>query len=220
MNTNFRHKNGNVKPLVIMAAVVVVAAAAAAVVLHGLTGSPSQTSSAASSAASSAESRTVSESSSQKPSASASSRQESSPSSEISYKQYQNERYGFSIEYPSYLSSDIQPDNGDGMSFSSGDGSVKLTVSGENNILGDTPDSVLQGILKDHGSLADQQSEDGWCTASWTSGDTVSYEKNVVGKGSINTFVFSYPASQKDFYAPVIEHLNESFQTPGTDAFH
>lgn len=57
---------------------------------------------------------------------------------------------------------------------------------------------------------------------SWTNGDRIVYEKEVVGGdfSSIESFTFDYPASKKDYYAPVVAHLNSTFNTPEINEGH
>lgn len=45
------------------------------------------------------------------------------------YEVYVNERYGFSAEVPANLVRQATPENGDGQSFRSRDGGLRLTVS-------------------------------------------------------------------------------------------
>lgn len=43
------------------------------------------------------------------------------------------------------------------------------------------------------------------------------YKKAVVGSGSTNSFVVSYPISEASQYDEIVEYLYESFKTPNVD---
>ena len=50
--------------------------------------------------------------------------------------------------------------------------------------------------------------------SSRTDGNEITYEKDVVGTGSINVFTITYPKSQSEQFDSIITHMNESFKTP------
>ncbi|MCB2292668.1 hypothetical protein LGK95_03840 [Clostridium algoriphilum] len=135
------------------------------------------------------------------------------------YKNYINYRYQFSIMYPNTLTLINDPDNGDGRELKSIDGKVVLTIYGSNNILNETIDSMYHTAIQSSNLPYKKQSGD-WYVISYIEGDDIIYEKTVVGKGSINTFVFKYPTNQKDKYSNVVERLNKSFKTPSTNEGH
>jgi serine/threonine-protein kinase len=135
----------------------------------------------------------------------------------ITYKQYVNGRYGFSIDYPSTFITKLLPDNSDGIVFSTQDDSAELTASGINNVLGDTAASYYNQLTQEHSNASYKMTKDNWVIVSWADGDSIFYEKDVIGAGSINSFTFKYPAAQKDYYSPIVSHLDSSFKTPFID---
>jgi len=139
---------------------------------------------------------------------------------EIRYTSYINARYGYSIEYPSTFVVKINPDNGDGLGYISSDTKTELTVSGINNINNDTVLSVYNDFLSKHGNLAYKKQEGNWFVASWVDGNNIVYQKTVVGSGSEDTFIIKYPISQKEYYDPIVSHLNSSFKTPAINLSH
>lgn len=143
-----------------------------------------------------------------------------SKNQQVSYKQYTNDRYWFSIEYPSTFITKLLPDNNDGIILSASDGNTELTVSGINNILNETPTSIYNDLLKEHRNASYKKHADNWMVVSWLEGDKIVYEKRVVGSGSINTFIIKYPSIQNDYYSPIISHLNSTFDTPQIDTGH
>lgn len=143
-----------------------------------------------------------------------------SGSSAVAYRSYVNGRFGFSVDYPSDLQAGEQPANGDGLVFTSSDGSVQLRASGSNNVLPVTPAAYLQRLLSKHPSATYHMVKDERCVISWEEDGHIFYEKAVVGTGSINDFQFAYPASQKQEYDPIVTHIADSFRTPGVAQAH
>ncbi|MCT8977875.1 hypothetical protein N4T77_14845 [Clostridium sp. CX1] len=139
---------------------------------------------------------------------------------QITYNFYKNSRYEFSVEYPGILQPQQLPANGDGIRLSTPDGSTELVVSGINNVLNYTSVSLYNELLEEIGSVSYKQHQDNWFVVSWVEGDRIVYEKCVVGNGSINSFIFKYPVSKKDYYDSVVSHLNSSFNTPGINDYH
>ncbi|MDR0581320.1 MAG: hypothetical protein LBG04_04405, partial [Holosporaceae bacterium] len=63
---------------------------------------------------------------------------------------YENERFGYEVEYPYVLSNVVnEPDNGDGVELASEDGSCRLTISGGYNVLEEDAETKLEGRLKE-----------------------------------------------------------------------
>lgn len=138
----------------------------------------------------------------------------------VTYKVYGNGRFGFSIEYPSTFKVKLIPANDDGRIFASQDGKAELTVSGINNILNETPTSAYNSLLKEHKNASYKKRGGNWFVLSWIEGNKIVYEKQVVGTGSINTFVIKYPLNQNKYYDPIVAHLDASFKTPGIKDCH
>lgn len=189
-----------------------IAVSGAAKVLSGSSASNTISSSSPVSSANSSENAAISSSFSATSSAQA--------SAAVTYRQYTNARYGFSVDYPADLKGGQEPANGDGMNFSSADGSIKLTVSGSNNAMDYTAASYLKNLLSQHPSAAYHECKDDWCIISWTDGSSIVYWKAVVGSGSINEYQITYPVNQKDQFDAVISHISSTFKTPGIDDFH
>jgi hypothetical protein len=142
-------------------------------------------------------------------------------SNPATYKQYGNPRFGFWVDYPSDLITKTIPDNGDGQTFESTDGSVVFAASGSNNADSYTPAEYLkQVVLPTIKGVVYQAQGSNWDIVSWTDGNTIGYEKDIVGSGSINTFYIKYPVSRKAEFDPIIEHIGQSFKTPDIDNSH
>jgi hypothetical protein len=139
---------------------------------------------------------------------------------EVSYKKYSNSRFGFSIDNPDTFITKVVPDNNDGIILASPEGDTELTVSGINNVLNETAQSLYSKLLKEHSNAAYKKQEDNWLIVSWTEGDKIYYQKSIVGAGSIDTFLIKYPIKLKDAYDSIVTHLNLSFKTPLIDISH
>lgn len=70
-----------------------------------------------------------------------------STNNELTYETYVNQRYGFSIDHPINLIANSAPINGDGLLFKNNDGTVSITVSGRNNVLNETAESLYNKDL-------------------------------------------------------------------------
>lgn len=139
---------------------------------------------------------------------------------DISYKKYANERYGFSIEYPDNFKVKVIPNNGDGIILQSQDEKAELTISGINNVLGNTAVSEYNELLSQHNAASYKIQKNNWFILSWIEDDKIVYQKTVVGSGSENSFIIKYPTSQKDYYNPIVSHFVDTFESPGIESSH
>jgi hypothetical protein len=141
--------------------------------------------------------------------------------SPTTYTPFGNPRFGFWVDYPSDLITKTAPDNGDGQTFESKDGSVVFSAYGSNNADSFTVAEYLkQIVLPNFKNVTYQAQGSNWDIVSWTDGNTIGYEKDIVGSGSIDTFYIKYPASSKAEFDPIIAHISQSFNTPGIDTSH
>lgn len=148
-----------------------------------------------------------------------------SSTAQISYRRYSNPRFGFLVDYPSDLLAEQEPDNGDGQIFVSKDGSVKFTASGNNSAgLTGTPytpaEYLKQIVLPQLKNVSYQAQKANWIIVSWTNKNTIGYRKIIVGSKSVNEFTLEYPVSRKTEFDPIIQHISDSFKTPGINSFH
>lgn len=136
------------------------------------------------------------------------------------YKLYTNERYGFSIKYPSFFLMGELPANGDGITMHSPDNSVELTVFGSNNVFNETAASSYNKLTKESSNITYKTQQGNWYVVSGIEGDKIFYEKYVVGNGSINAFIIKYPSSKTKEYDSTVNVLNSSFETPEIETCH
>lgn len=136
------------------------------------------------------------------------------------YLQYANGRYGFSVEYPSDLTVENAPANGDGATFSSKNGSVSFRVFGSNNVESLSPSQYFKQNVSDAGNVVYKAQKSNWYVVSYKNGKNITYQKCIIGDGSVNSYVITYPASRKAEFDIVIQHINSSFKTGDLSAAH
>lgn len=139
----------------------------------------------------------------------------SQKSNDIGYYTYTNERFGFSIDYPSFLTPGPPPENNDGLEFKSADGMVSFAASGSNNALFYTIEDLYNnqlnyiGVNPSYKHLGSNN-----YALSWEENGMIHYSYKILGEGSMNTFVFIYPSSKKEYYDPIVNRIYNSFKTP------
>ncbi len=144
---------------------------------------------------------------------------QSDQSKVFEYKNYHNERYLYSIMYPNNLKIVDDHANGQGNMLESDDKKVSLQIYGTNNASNDNINSIYSKAIKNT-NMYYKVKAGNWFVISYIEGDKIVYQKKVVGKGSINTFIFKFPTNEKDKYTKVVDKLEKSFKAPSTDKSH
>lgn len=136
---------------------------------------------------------------------------------------YQNNRYGFSVRYPSNWITGQPSVNGDGIVISPQDGTIEMSVSGANNVMNKTVNNEFYSVLaeaKERGIPGFYTVSDNWYVVTYTDGTFIYYVKGFVGKRSINTMRIKYLQSMKDQYHDVIQQLEGSFNHGNLEISH
>mgnify|MGYP000663576125 FL=1 len=136
---------------------------------------------------------------------------------------YQNNRYGFSVRYPSTWITGQPSVNGDGIVISPQDGTIEMSVFGYNNTMNKTVNNEFYSALteaKDRGIPGFHMISDNWYVVTYTDGTFIYYVKGFVGKRSINTMSIKYLQSMKDQYHDVIQQLEGSFNHGNLEISH
>ncbi|KAF1084160.1 Serine/threonine-protein kinase F [Sporotomaculum syntrophicum] len=133
----------------------------------------------------------------------------------IQYQKYRNERFGYAIDYPRDFTAGVSPENGDGRVFSSPGEEAKLVVYGANVLQNESLADIYQ-VAKKYagGKIAYQQMGNNWFVLSWEKDDIIYYLKTFAGRGSANSFIFTYPEAEKQYYDQITVHLESTFR-PG-----
>lgn len=140
-------------------------------------------------------------------------------SSDLAYLKYKNQRYGYTISYPDFLIPQGESDNGDGQSFISADGEVKLIVWGSWGpmVMDETPtlDELYQETLNDLDYVPTYKfKKNNTFVFSGNRGDTVIYQRHFLKTdGSENVFVIEYPLSREKELDSIISKISNTMST-------
>ena len=128
------------------------------------------------------------------------------------YATYKNARFGYSLQYPTFLAPQPEAQNGDGRRFLSRDGKTILTVFGRHNAFDRTLRAehakALADWRKDGAKVTYSRVGKGYFALSGYVGGNIFYEKTLMKRDQFHTFFYEYPRAQKKVMdAPV----NRSF---------
>lgn len=132
-------------------------------------------------------------------------------SSDYHYNGYQNERFGFYVQYPDSFIAGPEPDNGDGRSFDNGE--MEITAYAGFDIYQDSLQTEYQYAISDAiGPIAFQKTGDNWFAVSFfDANNNIVYHKTILKKGIVSTVILTYPASQKEKYDALVSHVVNTF---------
>jgi hypothetical protein len=141
------------------------------------------------------------------------------------YESYSNERFFFSIDYPSDLMKmQPPPDNDDGRTFLSNDGQTEVRVWGQYNADSKTLNERYTIDLKGFtGKPSYIELKRDWYVLSGMKEGKIFYEKTLVRRrGDTDvffTFTITYPSGMKAKFDPIVKRMAESFKfDPNPDA--
>lgn len=137
--------------------------------------------------------------------------------SDFRYETYYNARWGFSIDYPSFMTLDPAPTNGDGQIFRHGD--AEMRVYGgfdmtEDNI---SPKEIVKRDFEGHKTKTDTYTllKNNYYVLSGIGEDgKIYYMKRILHTKAATvwyTYLITYPVEEKEFYDPIIKHCLKSF---------
>jgi len=141
------------------------------------------------------------------------------PGNSQGFAQYCNDRYGFCVDYPSSLTMDPPPANGDGRRFHDPNGFL-LIVSGINNVLDDTVETEMKSQSKDIEKITYRSEGKNWFVLSGYKGSDVVYLKTYVGEGAVNHLYIKYPAQKKADYTETVTIISRSFKPGDLNVAH
>lgn len=147
-------------------------------------------------------------------------KEEIEKSDDFEYLPYENTRFGYSIDYPSYFIKGEVPANNDGLIFTSPDSSAKLTVYGSNNVFFWTIEQAYEIVLKEVKNPSYHVLKESFFVVSWVENEKIYYRQTFLGEGSKNTFIFEYPKAEAEYYDSMVSHIQASFISGGTDWSH
>ena len=137
------------------------------------------------------------------------------------WSRYQNERFGFRLEYPANLFHvERTTEAGDGRVFAARNGEARLLVGALRNEDRHSAKSYQDFLART--SYADYSINyrplgDDWLVLSGEANGKIFYEKAILSCGGelISSFAMLYPADQRDVFEPIVARVANSF-VPGT----
>jgi hypothetical protein len=132
---------------------------------------------------------------------------------------YNNDRYGFSLQYPSSLFAvERTAEAGDGKLFVAKNGEARLLVGSLSNDGSFTPATYQAYIARN--SYADYRISysrlgGSWFALSGTGNGRIFYEKAMFSCGGrrINSFALIYPSDQRHIFDPILERIENTFRS-------
>ncbi len=130
---------------------------------------------------------------------------------EFNYMSYENARFGFIVQYPDTFKAGRAPDNGDGLGFSNGE--AEISAYGSFDVLQDNLQSYYEFSTDDAvNPIALQKRGDNYFIVSFIdANDNIVYQKSKLQAGVISTVKLTYPASQKEKYDEMVNHVVDTF---------
>ena len=133
---------------------------------------------------------------------------------EYTYNKYENPRYGFSIEYPAFLTEMKESQNGDGAILQNKENTVVVILSAVNNTLHKTTKEMFEGYLNNTRGVVYKKRIGNYFMIAAENGNSSYFIYEVVGEGSINTFIVGYPKEDSKEFDKIIKEMKKSFDTP------
>lgn len=147
-----------------------------------------------------------------KPSTSSEKLDTKSPTNDaISYDTYTNPRFGFSIMYPTFLSPQPEPENGDGRIFKGEN--EEMSVFASYNVLDDSIEKLFKECKSNYiGTVSYAVQKDNWFVVSGTDEEgTILYRKTILTNDIEYTVNLIYPKAKKQLYDGIVEKVTKSF---------
>ena len=136
-----------------------------------------------------------------------------------SFLRYDNDRFGFSLEYPADFKLEQPPYNGDGQIFHDDHG-FTMTASARNNLNDDTLASELKSDLEFFDKITYRTKGKNWLVLSGIKDKQILYIKAYVGKGAINYIDIRYPEKDAAIYESILTRIAHSFKPGNLGVFH
>jgi hypothetical protein len=135
---------------------------------------------------------------------------------EITYTNYENARFGFNIDYPTYFSNVTESQNGDGISCTAIDGSSFKVWSGYNINKFSVKESMDFTKLDNKNVISYEYVGSDFYTLSWEENGVIVYEYYLVGSNQISGFQLHYSKNDIEKYKDIITHIINSFTSSNT----
>lgn len=129
-------------------------------------------------------------------------------------RQYCNARFAFCIDYPKNFIMQAAPENGDGRTFKSKDGTVKMLAYGSNNSLMEKLSTRFnaESSSSDTRKVTYKLFKPDFFVISGVENKNVFYQKVLFKNDEYKTFLIIYPVTQKKIYDAVTAKIAASFK--------
>jgi len=132
---------------------------------------------------------------------------------EVEYIRYHNPRFGFFIEYPSFMLKEPSPENGDGISCRCQ--GLEITAYGSLNIDPETGKKMsIERVARFYAQPADTiyaLDTNAMVVRGVTENGNLRYRKFVTREGLTFGFEATYDSKNSRFIEPLVDHMAESF---------
>ena len=124
---------------------------------------------------------------------------------------YTNPRFGFSIMYPTFLSPQPEPENGDGRIFKGEN--EEMSVFASYNVLDESIEELFKECKSSYiGTVSYALQKDNWFVVSGTNEEgTILYRKTILTDDIEYTVNLIYPKAKKQLYDEIVEKVTKSF---------
>ncbi|MFT3986644.1 hypothetical protein [Aestuariivirga sp.] len=136
------------------------------------------------------------------------------PALAAGWMHYDNARFGVGLDIPPGFVNDVDPpDNGDGLTFHSANGTAELLVWGSNlvdeSFAGDGQSRVEHAKAEGWTVSYDRSSPKGWHVFSGSRNGVVLYEKSIVSCNGTQALAFriTYPEEELQAYNDIVARL-------------
>lgn len=141
-------------------------------------------------------------------------------SAEQGYRQYRNWRFGVSADVPSDWKAGPEPENNDGLVFTSPDGAATITVSGILNADNAPAVEVIadEQRAQDGETVTYRKASARQAVISGTRGKMIFYRKAILSCNDqiLNHLLIEYPVAQKQAFDALVSHVAASMRSsPG-----
>ena len=133
---------------------------------------------------------------------------------QASYKVYVNERFGVTADRPADWTPGPEPENGDGLHFTSPDGAATVTISGSLQAF-DTIKEYLDIVAEEKGGrITLEKRGPRSIVQSGLRGDRIFYKKSLLTcKDEVwNNLLIEYPAARKKEFDALVAHVAGSLR--------
>lgn len=131
----------------------------------------------------------------------------------IEYDVYVNPRFAYSVKYPTFLTSKIESDNGDGCTFSD-ENKSQMKVYAEYNVLGNSLDELESKFSNNiDGPVTSSMKDDNWFVLSGVNTEgNLYYQKVVLDEDTMYAVEYVCPQDQQERFDEVVKVVAESLQ--------